>query len=458
MDDLDRNGHELMSRPLVTLLDYNPRLTYLNLPFDFFEIDGASAAVSKLRHLQYLQVHPSNCDPSMSTIQKPFLLLQSCLALPELTELRFVRDVQMSWDDEDSTTVARKLAAIIHEATLARFSRNPAAKRIKSLQLPTNLSGIWNPLPLILLKSKLVDLETCVIPWFRPDVTPREIQWVVREHCPNLKNLVCPPFFEEGQEDGQAARAFIRGCRGLRSFFSYYFFDGPDHAPRMMLSELVKHHHTTLEVLDLIEPHELFSRDLQRVLSQCKHLKRFSVIGTDDMASMSGIAFRDISSSDWVCTELRELCVTLNRCRSRGDAFGGLGEEEQQDDPRVWLAASTTKRVYQQIGRLGKLEVLEIDIDRTPRTKAKEHDYVWDLTLSKGYLNEMVGLKNLKSLRLRADFWSEMGQAEVEFMHEHWPLLNEIIFDSDNLLNLRPKYTESYYDIDDGSGKCRGMD
>ncbi|KAF9947047.1 hypothetical protein BGZ72_010911 [Mortierella alpina] len=141
---------------------------------------------------------------------------------------------------------------------------------------------------------------------------------------------------------------------------------------------------------------------------------------------MSGLAFRDISRSDWVCSELRELCVTLNRCRNRGDALGDLGEEEQQDDPRVWLAASTTKRVYQQIGRLGKLEILELNIDRTPRTKAKEYDYMWDLTLSKGYLSEMAGLKNLKSLRFRADFWSAMGQAEVEFMHEHWPLLDEI--------------------------------
>ncbi|KAF9947045.1 hypothetical protein BGZ72_010909 [Mortierella alpina] len=144
---------------------------------------------------------------------------------------------------------------------------------------------------------------------------------------------------------------------------------------------------------------------------------------------MSGIAFRDISRSDWVCSELRLLGVTLNRCRNGGDAFGDLGEEEQQDDPRVWLAASTTKRVYQQIGQLGKLEILEIDIDSSSRTRAKEHDYVWDLTLSKGHLSEMAGLKNLKSLRFRTDFWSAMGQAEVEFMHEQWPLLNEIIFD-----------------------------
>ncbi|CAO3566661.1 unnamed protein product [Mortierella alpina] len=84
------------------------------------------------------------------------------------------------------------------------------------------------------------------------------------------------------------------------------------------------------------------------------------------------------------------------------------------------------KCVYTQIGRLEKLEVLALDIDRSDYTGARERDYAWDLTLSKGWLRELAGLKNLKSLSLQADFWSKMGQAEVEFIAEHWPLLREI--------------------------------
>ncbi|KAF9560861.1 hypothetical protein EC968_005978 [Mortierella alpina] len=398
---------------------------------EFFDIDGVLAAVSKLRRLRRLAI---STDGIETTLQKPWLFLQSCLSLPELTELTFHRDMKMCWDYGDETAVVRKLEAIIEEATLARFAHGPTAKRIKSLQLPSNPRGLRNPLPLLLLKSRLLDLEICEIPWFRRDANIREIQQVVREHCPNLKLLKFPQFYDENQ-DGFAARAFIRGCSGLRSFISMYFSDGSDHAPRWILSELVKHHHTTLEVLELSDSEHLFSRDLQNVLSQCKQLKRFWVVGSQEEDSMSGITFSDICSSNWACTELREPGVTLNRYPSEVDAFGSLGEEEdeEEDDGDLldWLHASSVKRVYQQIGRLNQLKVLAIDIDRSSRSRAKEEDYLWDLTLRKGWLGELVGLKNLESLKLGADFGSHMGQEDVEFMHEHWPLLKEIVIRSD---------------------------
>ena len=90
------------------------------------------------------------------------------------------------------------------------------------------------------------------------------------------------------------------------------------------------------------------------------------------------------------------------------------------------LISIAAKSVYTQIGRLQKLEVLALSIDISQDTAAEEKDYAWDLTLSKGWLREMAGLKNLKTLKLHSAFWSKMGQAEVEFMHEHWPWLNEV--------------------------------
>ncbi|KAF9290533.1 hypothetical protein BGZ68_006769 [Mortierella alpina] len=416
---------ELMSRPLVTLLNHNTRLTRLHIPCELFGVDEVLAAVSKLWNLQHLAVYAVEL---FSTIQNPFLVLQSCLALPELTELMFSRHIEMDWVHGDAMAVKIKLEAIIAEATRSRFS-HPTAKRIKWLQLPGDSMRQWDPLPLLLLKSKLLDLETCEIPSFHEDTTTQEIQDVIRMHCPNLKHLICPGFLNNDQ-DVEAAQAFIRGCSSLQSFTSAFFRDGPDHRPRLILSELMEHHHATLEALELLTPKQLFSRDLQDVLSQCKQLKRFWVVSEHGEGSLSGIAFRDISRSDWVCTELRELGVTFNRCRSGKDSLGGLGEEEVQDDPHVWLTASATMRAFQQIGRLNKLEILEIDIDRSSRTKAKEQDYAWDLTLCKGWLGEWADLKNLRSLRLRADFWSCMSQEDVEFMHEHWPLLDEIIISS----------------------------
>ncbi|CAO3566987.1 unnamed protein product [Mortierella alpina] len=349
------------------------------------------------------------------------------LAAPSASQV----DLSVHWSEGDESTAASRLKAIINEASIARFSQNPSAKRLKLLRLPISISGNSNPLPLLLLKSNLLDLETCETPWFQDDANPWEIEQVVREHCPNLKHLECPQFFETDHH-GLAARAFIRGCSGLRSFTSAYFVDCPDYAPpRFLLSDVVTHHHTTLEVLELTDPVQVFSRDLQRALSQCKQLQRFWVMGDSERSHMPGIDFSDISRSDWACTELQELGVILNRYHSRGDATGDLGNEEQQDDASVWLTASTTKRVYQQIGQLKKLRSLAIDIERNHETKAKEQDYMWDLTLRKGWLGELAGLKNLRSFMLRADFWSCMGQEDVEFMHKHWPLLNEIVISSD---------------------------
>ncbi|CAO3566988.1 unnamed protein product [Mortierella alpina] len=336
-----------MSEPLITLLDCNPHLAHLDVKYGFFDVHGVSVAVSKLHRLQYLKVH--SYDHQEPTIHKPYLFFQSCLVLPELTELTFSRDMELTWDHIDQATVVRSLEAIIHEATIARSSETPCAKRIRTLRLPSSPSGISNPLPLLLLKSGLLDLE---------------------------RHLEYPEAFEEGQ-DGAATRAFIRGCSGLQSFTSSYFMDGPDDASRRVIAELVRHHHTTLEDLELTSPVQVRSQELQRVLSHCKQLKRFWVMGESDQDNMSGIAFRDIAKSDWACAELKELGVTLNRCRSREILLNDPSqEEEQEDDPQVWLASSVTQRVYQLIGRLKKLEVLEIDIDRTSRTKAKEQDYV----------------------------------------------------------------------------------
>ncbi len=51
----------------------------------------------------------------------------------------------------------------------------------------------------------------------------------------------------------------------------------------------------------------------------------------------------------------------------------------------------------------------------------------------RGYLFELAGLKSLKSFSLGVDFWMGIGQAEVEFMHGHWPLLCEIKISGTNV-------------------------
>ncbi|KAF9099021.1 hypothetical protein BGX27_000674 [Mortierella sp. AM989] len=52
-----------------------------------------------------------------------------------------------------------------------------------------------------------------------------------------------------------------------------------------------------------------------------------------------------------------------------------------------------------------------------------------DLTLKHGWLAELAGLKELQQFFMVSDFWSKMGQDEVEFMHVNWPRLERITFE-----------------------------
>ncbi|KAF9944741.1 hypothetical protein BGZ70_004377, partial [Mortierella alpina] len=337
--------------------------------------------------------------------------------------LHFGVNVEMYWDYDDVTTVRRELEAVIHEASVARFSRSSRAKKIEQLTLPPNFDGYRNPLPFLLFKSNLLNLKKLGIPGFGAEVSMLEIEQVVRDYCPNLRHLECPSLRSMREGAGQTVCAFIRGCSGLESFMSESVNDALP-----VFLELVSRHHSTLEAID-IRSERVFSRDLQPILSRCKQLKRFWALSDPWIGSISTLAYGDIAQGDWVCTELRELGLTVNRGRPERDA------SDEQEEWKVGSDGSHVcsdtcrcipKRAFQQIGRMKNLEVLTIAIDRRYRAGATEDEYALDLTLSNGWLRELAGLKRLKSFRLRADFWRAMGQAEVEFMHEHWPLLNEV--------------------------------
>ncbi|KAF9964983.1 hypothetical protein BGZ70_005647, partial [Mortierella alpina] len=404
------------------------------------------AAISKLEHLQHLTI---TSFEGAATCRETFLLLKACLHLPELTELHFI-DMELDWDDIDKNKEkdVPDVETIIKQASIARFSVNPTAAKIKSLRLPCNRYGARNPLPFLLLKSDLLDLETCEIPWFRGDAKLEEIEQVVRERCPNLKHLICPCLRGEREQDGEAVCAFIRGCSGLKSFtsrlFSDYdaesfdsrFFDDDysDLEPRHIISEVVARHHNTLEVLDLTDCWQVFSEDQQNVLSQCRQLARFWVTDSFGEGSMVSIESPDIWMSDWVCSELRELSLVLNLRPKSESAFDEVkaqmeaDDEWDEDDGEEVVRARVTRNVYLQIGRLEKLEVLTLDIDRSFENHMDDSDYAWNLSACDGFLYELAGLKNLRSLELGVDFWSAMDQEEVELMHQAWPLLNEITF------------------------------
>ncbi|KAF9571680.1 hypothetical protein EC968_000277 [Mortierella alpina] len=410
-----KHNFDLTQPHLITLLNHNRFLTHLTIPLINTEVDIAIlTAVSELRHLQSLTV--VSCESTgrrtISVHRQASLLLRACLPLPKLSDLKI--DLDIIRNDGTNDKGIPDLDTIINEATTTRFSGNPTACKIKALQLSNCPESERFPLTRPLLKSDLLDLESFTTPSSSWDLNVLSLEQVIREHCPNLKHVRCALL-----HGGQNVRAVIRGCSGLKRFTSNDFFSDQDddYEPRLIIQDLVGYHCDTLEEITLENCNQIFSADIQLILTQCKQLKRLWVQSSYPNGR-AGIEFTDLSMSDWACTELKALGLTLNRYPNDEDS------DLDEEDPG--LMALDGERFYRQIGRLGKLEELALDIDRSEETMCEEADYAWDLTLSKGWLGELRNLKNLKRLELNANFWSKMGQAEVEFMHDQWPLLNEV--------------------------------
>ncbi|KAF9946791.1 hypothetical protein BGZ72_011143, partial [Mortierella alpina] len=383
--------------------------------------DPILASISNLKHLQSLTVYSCSSSSFVGT-QTIALLLKACLPLPKLTELSV--DLRVSWcarpesigyfsdedvedsddeyaevsDEEDIGVLS--LESIIKKAAVARFSQTPTPGKIKSLQLPVAPERSKNPLTLPLLKSGLLDLESCTIFSFTKDSQPDDIERIVQEYCPNLKHLRCPDY--GSFEDSPLAPAFIRGCSGLQTFAAkgyceqiYEAAHGSDKW-RRIISTLVLHHCDTLEDFELDYSTGVFMSDLRTVLSRCKKLKRYHVTGyylETRGTYQRGAARTDLMDplgGDWACTELRELRITLDR-----------------------TSAQIAKRFYAQIGRLAKLEHLIFDANPDPYAIEMEWDCSNDLSLSRGYLSELTGLKGLKSLKVDANLYRNMGHDEL---------------------------------------------
>ncbi|KAF9562700.1 hypothetical protein EC968_005182 [Mortierella alpina] len=435
-----------ISLHLVTLLHHNLYLTHLNIPL--FN-DEMLDAISTLAQLQRLTIHSGTGNAST---RDTLLLLQACLPLPQLTHLHIVMDVD--WGDGDDHKDMPDLETVLQEATRKRFTDNPTATKIISLRLPTNRFGDRYPLPLLILKFSLLDLEACEIPWFHEDTSRDEIQQIVQKHCPNLTRLICPSFKDCEEHTADLAAKFVVVIPALKSFesenFSDYDEDFPDpeyftedetsSEPRCLFPQVLLRHESTLEILELRKTRQVFSHDQQYALANCRQLQRFWVMGNHTADSCVGIKAADVCDNDWGCWDLKELGLTINRFMADEYPQGGSDDEEEVvgDDggPFHWLTTYATKRLYRQIGELDKLELLGLDIE-TRSGSITHRDHWGDLTIFKGWLMELYALKNLKTLELYADLWTMMGHIEVDFMNEFWPSLIEIGFCVDDISKIR---------------------
>ncbi|KAG0221159.1 hypothetical protein BGX31_010126, partial [Mortierella sp. GBA43] len=164
-----------------------------------------------------------------------------------------------------------------------------------------------------------------------------------------------------------------------------------------LVNVVVESHGLTLEEL-VMSDCTLSRRSMVQILSKCPDLQ---ILGWSSPLLLDRPRpLLEVPDVRWTCLGLRELYYT----------YGPHDE-------------AATQLLHSQLGRLTKLEVLGIGCGSRHAPPRQ-----MDKMLMNGWLAGLGDLQNLRHLFLMTNLWAETGQAEVEFMNNHWPRLEKISF------------------------------
>ncbi|KAF9960349.1 hypothetical protein BGZ70_008633 [Mortierella alpina] len=468
---------------LATLLRTNMHLTHLQFSGNLLDLSVTAVtplldAIRQLPNLQHITLGYSLLIHEDAS----FTFLKTCIESPSLVEI-ICEYTTVGWRDhycycDNCMVLVKNLAKLIQSIIQAAKTAAGKADRpkIKSLKLPHIPVGYPEEVLLPLLSSGIFDLEYLDVPRISGGYFD-ELEECIRTQFPRLQRIgvsqLSSDVFEEqfescsamradwddDAEHTEAALAVVRGCKkqGIRSFQgrvmeSFHTAWVVD----QIIGELVEEHSATLEdveVWDIVST--LDQRDL---FSSCKNLKRFWMRPpTYRYGAMEEVfEVEDLLDLDWACTGMKEFSLVLSRPYSAGheddedkedddesqwsdcssskgsdddddddksmDEAESEGEGEANDDP-YWDEELDMGKMYAKVGSLTELEVLAVESDR-PR----------DMTLDKGYLLELGGLKKLRRFEIR-DVMATcclIRQPEVEFIHYSWPALEVVAFETES--------------------------
>ncbi|KAF8957630.1 hypothetical protein BGZ46_002155 [Entomortierella lignicola] len=281
--------------------------------------------------------------------------------------------------------------------------------KITSLKLPKYHYGYTIPFLTTLLRDHLPNIERFTAPRIEEyDEDQVDLHKVFKGLCPNLEHLICS--YEDKEYDLYFLKVFVNeSTRGIKTFRMHHICKAPC---EYVLSTLIELHSETLEEIELGDCEWIKSEDLSSIFTSCENLRRFWI--TPDFDGKVGMGFHDIVAKDWICLGLRELHLILKL---------GFDYDFRTYLESTQLSDETVYKVYNQIGRLVKLEKLALGYELDGR-----RDFVTDLKLNRGSLGAFAKLTELRHFHMVTDYWSKMGKTEVKFMHEKWPRLERITF------------------------------
>jgi hypothetical protein len=236
---------------------------------------------------------------------------------------------------------------------------------------------------------------------------------------------------------------FIRRCtRGLRRLEIVY-------SPNKVEDYNVRHvdfgaksadalfgHVATLKVFRVEAP-KFTSKEIQRFLCSAPKLKEFYILPKlrNSKVMECSLDANDVVGADWVCTDLRVFgcqVTRIPRVELPSKYIDSVYPVLKKGTPQE--STDLQHRVYKQLGRLVRLEELQLGIPLD--TKCKVYDR-WDRLFHRQYdclamtLESGVDLmRDCKRIRLVClySMAAYFGEEDKQWMEEHWPELVEICY------------------------------
>ncbi|KAK3823080.1 MAG: hypothetical protein J3Q66DRAFT_330802 [Benniella sp.] len=439
---IDKKKRSLYPDYIFRIIDQSPGLLRATL-----EGQILNQSDSQVQSLLYLLGHKLPClkwlyfTNARIDLDIGLELMRACFNHPQLVGLycKFsMRETGYS-RSEKSQRLNAFLSVLENDKKTREAPGEPVVgSRIKSLVLPEPQDGYPPDFICSLLRSHLPNLECFTVPEIYDDDDKSytdSLKKAVAQGCPKLQHIELS-WSEYEESINEAVDGMIQGCKEM-SLKSFYCDGFEDMYSQPAMKILLEDHSTTLEEIELTYCKWIDPSNFMGFFSMCKNLRRFVVTPSKNGDAI--MSFQDMVLQEWVCHDLKELELTITRPRV---GLGGREEDEEEDeeeddedeekgDPEeseLEYGRAMAKQGYGQIGRLSKLEMLCLGCETRQEPDTPEKDFEYDLTLERGWLGELAGLKELRHLQMATDFWSKMGQAEVEFMDANWPKLEKITF------------------------------
>ncbi|GJJ71357.1 hypothetical protein EMPS_03707 [Entomortierella parvispora] len=440
--------HNGGTRPVLTdeefdkfflLLKRTPTLETLCLPSDLLEeIEKFIPILAQMPHLKSITLVEGTRGPMENS--RAFAFLGACLSFQDLKVLRC--SFRTFRGDDVGNGEERQMFDWILGAIKIHKKEGHFPLGLHELELPAYQDRYPESFLVPFYTSGFPSLEVFHVPYIRSSYNVR-LETALQNHVPKLRDVQMPAvgLRHEIQEAstlftsvkccsrGENERKAGNGCRSIETMFMGWCSG----------DTWIFYCRNTLESFIMSSTPDIWTHNVQQILSICPRLKTMKISGTDNDGFLLDVEDFPVYDEAGDEKAARDLATDPRRLIYGNVTFGNFVCKGMKTLSLVsgstWKTDPMRNRgFYTQLGQLKELEELTYGYELAYGYNAKldrARPALPDLTLDSqagGRLDELRGLKKLRVLHIQGRrTHHSIGQAEVEWMEREWPLLEKVI-------------------------------